>query len=128
MIFSLIGGLRGIIVAVSAFSAAWAAHTVHHTLFVHPGIQRAAVAQGAAQERLLWEEARRRMLAKQQAERQAAQAAIDQAEQEYHNQQNRAAEAEAALEELLHELETADPAPGAVLPKRLSDHLNQIGR
>ena len=84
--------------------------------------------EGMQQERILWEEARRKVLAQMEAARKKAQAEIDRIEAETLEQQRRADEAEAALQEAIHEQENSAGAGAPVLPKRLSDALRQIGR
>jgi uncharacterized protein HemX len=96
--------------------------------FVLQGRVTLARQDGARQERILWEEARRKMIAQNEAARKAAQAEIDRIEAETSEQQRRASEAEAALDEAIHAQEV-DTAPGApFFPKRLSDALRSIGR
>lgn len=84
--------------------------------------------EGIQQERILWEEARRKVLAQMEAARKAAQAEINRIEAETLEQQRRADEAEAALSEAIHEQESGAGAGAPVFPKRLSDALRPIGR
>lgn len=85
---------------------------------------RSAREDGAAQERILWEEARLKILAQQEAKRAADQAAIDALEADLIEQQERADEAEAALEEAAAGADNSNIA----LPKHLGEALNRVGR
>jgi hypothetical protein len=92
---------------------------------------RSGKAAGIAQERIAWEEARRKLLAQLEAERRAAQVAIDRIEREYLAQVDRDRKAIESLETIISEMEAGDAGnPGVVggFPRRLSNHLNQIGR
>lgn len=89
---------------------------------------RAGKTEGALVEQTKWLTKMAELRAENERRRQAAQAEIDRIEAETLSQQKRAEEAEAHLEELIHDNETTAPSGGAILPKRLSDGLNAQGR
>lgn len=84
------------------------------------------------QERLLWEEARRKLLAQQAEARRLAQAEIDRLEKEYLVWLEEQRIHNGALEDIIRQLEAENAAnpgnPRPVLPRRLSNELNKIGR
>jgi len=132
-LLQLLGGFRGIIVGVAAAALAWGGLTLHHTLFVHPGIHRAGVAEGKATERLAWETQVAILRKALEDERRAAQAEIDKIESDYLSQRDKDIAALLDLQETIQAMEAEDaknPDAGgrAVLPKRLSQSLNKIGR
>lgn len=88
---------------------------------------RAGKADGALTEQTLWLTKMAELRAENERKRRIAQTEIDRIESEVLSQQRRAAEAEAALEEIIHEFETDAPS-GALLPRKLSNSLNKIGR
>lgn len=88
---------------------------------------RAGLSEGALTEQVKWLDKMAEVRAENERKRQAAQAQINRIEKTVIDEQKRADQAEAALEELIHETENAAPS-GAVLPKRLSDGLNAQGR
>lgn len=92
---------------------------------------RAGRAEGTRLERLAWEEEARALRRQMDAERRAAQTAIDEIERTYAEQRQSDAAAIQTLEETLTEIE-ADNASGdhlqPALPRRLRDQLQQIGR
>lgn len=102
------------LIAALAGGSLWAYGAYKH----HQGY-----AAGSAQERLAWEEARRREIAKREEQRRQAQAKIDQLEQDYLDQKARA---DSAMAELEAEISKASPNP--VFPKSLAESLNRIGR
>ena len=83
---------------------------------------------GAQQERILWEEARRKMIAQNEAARRAAQAEIDDIELKYLEQWQLAQTLDAEPEAAVHEIENGDGAGKPALSRRLSNVLNKIGR
>lgn len=88
---------------------------------------RAGKADGALTEQTMWLTKMAEVRAENERKRQAAQAQINRIESEVLSQQKRAAEAETALEEIIHEIETDAPV-GALLPRKLSIQLDKIGR
>lgn len=78
---------------------------------------------GAAQERIAWEEARKREIAKRVEQQRQAQEKIDHLEQDYLDQKARA---DSAMAELEAEISKASPNP--VFPKSLAESLDRIGR
>lgn len=88
--------------------------------------------EGKRIERAAWEEAMAKLREQMRRERLATQAMIDQIEREYLNQRDRDQTAIRDLETLILELETEDadtPASSRVFfPRRLSEHIGQIGR
>lgn len=89
---------------------------------------RQGITEGTHREQLAWATKMAELRAENERKLLAAQAEIDRIESETLSQQKRADEAEAQLEELIHDNETTAPGGGAVLPKRLSDGLNAQGR
>lgn len=93
---------------------------------------RQGKAAGIAQERIAWEEARRKLLAQREAERKAAQAQIADAERKYLAERDRDRKAIEALESTLATMEAEDAAnpgaPRALFSRRLLQDLNAIGR
>ncbi|PSJ60734.1 hypothetical protein [Pseudaminobacter soli (ex Li et al. 2025)] len=88
---------------------------------------RAGLSEGALTEQVKWLDKMAEVRAENERKRQAAQAQINRIESEFLSQQKRAAEAETALEEIIHEIETDAPL-GALLPRKLSNQLNATGR
>lgn len=88
--------------------------------------------EGAAQERILWEEARRRLQAQIAEDRRKAQAKIDELRVDYVNAKSADAATIAILREQAKEFEideTSAPRPGnPTAARRLSRTLNKIGR
>lgn len=88
--------------------------------------------RGAAQERIAWEEARRKLLLKLEQERRAAQSAIDAAELQYLEQRDRDVSRIQALEAAIDQepVDAEDPAcpPRPAIPGGVSKSLNAIGR
>lgn len=86
----------------------------------------AGKADGVTQERIAWEEARRKLLAQIEEQRKAAQAKIDKLESEYLAGRQGDALAIADLEERIREME--QKPSGAGLPRAVGRELNKIGR
>jgi predicted negative regulator of RcsB-dependent stress response len=91
---------------------------------------RAGKAAGALSERLVWEEARRKLIAAHEARMAVSEAAIAKAEQQYIAYQAESAIRLNGLETTIAEMEAdlanAAPACRAVMPSRLSRELNRI--
>lgn len=96
----------------------------------------AGKAEGVRVERVAWEEARQRLLARLEAERRAAQASIDKVERDYFAAQARASLQISDLETELAKMEAADHeahdnpdcACRPALPRGLGLRLDQVGR
>lgn len=132
-LFQLLGGFRGLIVGSAAAALAWGALTLHHSLFVHPGIHRAGMAEGKATERLAWEVQVSILRKAMEDERRAAQAEIDKIESDYLSQRDKDLAALLDLQETIQAMEAEDaknPDAGSrvFFPKRLRDNLQKIGR
>lgn len=89
--------------------------------------------QGAAQERIAWEEARRRLIAKQDEERRAAQAAIDAAERAYLESRKDLDQQILALDDALAteaktDVENPDCAARDFISRGVRDRLAPLGR
>lgn len=84
--------------------------------------------EGIHSEQLKWASKMAELRAENERKRQAAQSRIDRIEAETLSQQKRAVEAEAMLEDQIHENENAAPGSGPAFPKRLSDAINPVGR
>ena len=131
-LFQLLGGFRGVIVATAAAALAWGALTLHHTLFVHPGIHRAGVAEGKAAERLAWEIQMSILRAAYEAELKKAQAEIDLAALQHLEQRDRDVSRIQALEAVIAQ-ESTDEKDNAcpdrpAIPGGVSTQLDAIGR
>ncbi|XHB99339.1 hypothetical protein ABWH97_13825 [Nitratireductor sp. ac15] len=130
---ALVGGLRGIFAAIGGAGVAFALFLAWNTIWDNPRVHSAAKREGAAQERILWEEARKRLLAQMAEERKEAQRAIDEIEGQYLSQRDKDLSAIQSLEQAIEDMEAANEAdtdsPARLfIPKRLSDQLNAIGR
>lgn len=125
---ALIGGLRGILAAIGGAGAAFLIFLAWNAVWDNPRIREA----GRAEERILWTEARNRMLAQMAEEKRKAQAAIDQIEREYIAQRERDAEALKSLEQQLEVMEAENAAdsdrPSAVFPGGVVRELDKIGK
>ncbi len=93
----------------------------------------AGKADGVTQERIAWEEARRKLLAQLEEQRRAAQAKIDKLESDYLAGRQGDALAIADLEEQLRQKEQDDAKSGAgprppAIPGGVSKSLDKIGR
>ncbi len=84
--------------------------------------------EGMHSEQLKWASRMAELRAENERKRQAAQSQIDLVEAETLSQQKRADEAQALLEEQIHETENAAPGSAPAFPKRLSDAINPVGR
>jgi hypothetical protein len=97
----------------------------------HGRVDRAREA-GAAEERVVWEEARKRLLAQIEQARRDAQAAIDAAEREYLARRAEDAIRISSLETAIMEMEADDTNPACpdrpAFPRGVSKSLDQVGR
>lgn len=122
-IWTLIAGWRGaLLLAAIGAGAVW-----------HLGAVSDARHSGALSERLVWQEKQRRADIKREAERQAAQGAIDAAETMMIEAMAETAIAEADLDAALKQEKTSNDtktggACRAYLPDGVRDALNRIGR
>lgn len=125
---ALIGGLRGLISAIAGAAAAFLVFWVYDALLDDPRVRDRA----RVEERIVWTEARNKLLAQMAEERRRAQRAIDEIEREYLSRREQDAEAIASLEEELARMEAADEDGGndtrLFIPERLSRHIDAVGR
>lgn len=132
---AFIGGLRGVLAAIGGASVAFAIFLAWNVIWDNPRVHGAGKREGAAQERILWEEARKRLLAQMAEERKQAQRAIDEIEGQYLAQHDKDLSAIQSLEEAITEQEKAnEEAANPACPmrpaisNRLRDRLDQIGK
>lgn len=85
---------------------------------------------GRLDERLVWQEQARRAEIRRQADRQAAQAKIDEVEREYLSRTMTDAMKIAELEKALEQEQTSSPAAGCgpAVSRRLRDAIDRVGR
>lgn len=131
-LLSLLGGARGIISAIAGAGLAFTLFAGWNTVWDNPRVLKAGKEQGAQEERLLWEEARRKLLAQMEQARKDAQAKVDAAELEYFNSRTDDALKIAALEDAIKKAEAddANPAcpPRPAIPGGVSIGIDEIGR
>lgn len=126
----LIDGVLGVKNIIAAVGVTVFVLAMWDFVFDDPAVRRAATAQ----ERIKWEESRRRLLAQMAEERRAAQEAIDKVEREYLAQRQRDALSIAALEEEIANMDKDDAASNRnsssrlFIPRRLSERIDAVGR
>lgn len=134
-IWTLIGGLRGVIMAIGGAAVVAALFLTWNTLIDNPKILQSGIDKGVTQERTEWLIKQAELREKMEKARVEAQATIQKLEADYLAKREADAANISDLESLIAEMEEHEADPGSnactcppAIPRGVSNGLNKVGR